>query len=325
MRIAIIGAGFSGLSVAWHLLQRQPCEVVIFDSKGIGGGASGIAAGLLHPYVGEEGRRSLFASEGIEAAEELIAVSERQLGTSIANREGILRYATDPALKQLLDSHCQTFQDIRPHGEDCFLIESGITVDCPNYLEGLWGAIHAKGGKFVLEQVAHLNALEGFDHIIVAAGAGIAQFPELGELRYRLLKGQVLIAKALAPTALPKKSSIRKGYLALSGQPGMCTLGSTYERGVTDATPDLQTAKRLLLPKISLFFPEEDPVEVIDCKAAVRVIRSGHYFPIATKIKSGLWAFTAMGSRGLLYHGLLGKRLAEAIHTGNEGLLHWGV
>ncbi|HRD55095.1 MAG TPA: FAD-dependent oxidoreductase, partial [Parachlamydiaceae bacterium] len=50
MKIAIIGAGFAGLATAWHLLQHQdkiPLEVTIFDSSGFGGGASGIAAGLL--------------------------------------------------------------------------------------------------------------------------------------------------------------------------------------------------------------------------------------------------------------------------------------
>ena len=57
------------------------------------------------------------------------------------------------------------------------------------------------------------------------------------------------------------------------------------------------------------------------CKAALRVIAKGHYFPIASRLKQGLWVLTAMGSRGLLYHGLLGKALAEAILTGNTGSL----
>lgn len=51
MNIAIIGAGFSGLALAYFLLQSS-AHVTLFDAVGIGGGASGIATGLLHPYPG---------------------------------------------------------------------------------------------------------------------------------------------------------------------------------------------------------------------------------------------------------------------------------
>lgn len=54
LRCAVLGAGFAGLSVAWHLLQLSPQElhlsVDLYDEIGIGGGASGVAGGLLHPY-----------------------------------------------------------------------------------------------------------------------------------------------------------------------------------------------------------------------------------------------------------------------------------
>ena len=51
MKVAIVGAGFSGLACAWHLLhmQTEPPQVTLFDRKGIGGGASEITAGLIHP------------------------------------------------------------------------------------------------------------------------------------------------------------------------------------------------------------------------------------------------------------------------------------
>ncbi|KZV28377.1 hypothetical protein F511_16745 [Dorcoceras hygrometricum] len=54
LRYAVLGAGFAGLSVAWHLLQHASEEihlcVDIYDEAGVGGGASGVAGGLLHPY-----------------------------------------------------------------------------------------------------------------------------------------------------------------------------------------------------------------------------------------------------------------------------------
>ena len=50
----MLGAGFAGLSAAWHLLKQSPKDsnirVDIYDEAGIGGGASGVSGGLLHPY-----------------------------------------------------------------------------------------------------------------------------------------------------------------------------------------------------------------------------------------------------------------------------------
>lgn len=54
VRYAVLGAGFAGLSVAWHLLKQSPKDsrirIDIYDEVGIGGGASGVSGGLLHPY-----------------------------------------------------------------------------------------------------------------------------------------------------------------------------------------------------------------------------------------------------------------------------------
>ena len=72
MKIAIIGAGLSGLSVAWHLSLHRQCAITLFDPQGIAGGASGIAAGLMHPYPGLMGMRSFMASEGIATTKHLL-------------------------------------------------------------------------------------------------------------------------------------------------------------------------------------------------------------------------------------------------------------
>ncbi len=316
MRIAILGTGFAGLSAAWHLLNlNAACEVVLFDPRGIGKGASGMAAGLMHPYVGEEGRRSFLASEGLEASIEMIDAVEAFLGESVSRRDGILRYVVSEEQNLVYLAHCNNFGDVKPQGDRSFLIESGMTIDCPRYLNGLWQMISAKGGILVQEEVSRLEDLKGFDQVIVAAGPGIAKFPELSSLKFSLLKGQVLTCRAQGDLKLPEKSSISKSYIALSSEKEVCYIGSTYERGLIDEDPNLALAKSLLFPKTASFFPEIDQMEVTDCKASLRVIRKGHYFPIVSKIKNGLFVLTAMGSRGLLYHALLGRLVASAILT----------
>ncbi|MBN1530873.1 MAG: FAD-binding oxidoreductase [Thermoleophilaceae bacterium] len=49
----VIGGGVNGLSVAWHLAERG-ADVVVLDKGRIGGGASGIAGGIVRNYYRSE-------------------------------------------------------------------------------------------------------------------------------------------------------------------------------------------------------------------------------------------------------------------------------
>ncbi|KAK3289499.1 hypothetical protein CYMTET_3110 [Cymbomonas tetramitiformis] len=118
-RYAIIGGGFAGVSTAWHILQecrreRRPVQVDLFDCAGIAGGASGAAAGLLHPYT-TRGKFLWNGLAGFDATVELLKVAEEAanempeamlqksgefydpegcIERDIFWQEGILRYAT---------------------------------------------------------------------------------------------------------------------------------------------------------------------------------------------------------------------------------------
>jgi glycine/D-amino acid oxidase-like deaminating enzyme len=310
MKIAILGAGFAGLSAAWHLLQKAPCEVIIYDPRGIGGGASGIATGLMHPYTGEQGRRSVLASEGIAASKKLIQTVEQTLNRKICIQQGILRYVQNEEQRRMFLGHSQTYGDVQPLSEDCFWVESGMTIDCPLYLQGLWQLIEARGARLIREEITDLSALEHFDKILIAAGAGAQKFSELNRLQTSLVKGQVL--RCQAPShILPRASSISKGYIALSHEPGICFVGSTYEREDLTDQPNVALAQNQLFEKVGAFFPDVQKLRVIDCKAALRLGRKGHYLPYAEKISDRLYVFTALGSRGLLYHAHFGSSIAN--------------
>ncbi len=310
MRIAVIGAGFAGLAAAWHLMRQCRCEVTVFDQIGIGGGASGIATGLIHPYPGEQGRRSRFALEAIDAANELIAAAQFKSDQPIILYEGIIRFVQNQEQRQMFLSHCQKFGDVRPHGTNSFWITSGKTIDCRRYLDALWEALSEKGAKLVIQEVKNLEALQHFDRVIVAAGAGWKQFPELSDLKLSNLKGQVLKCRIPHHVQLPEASSICKGYVALTQDPETCFLGSTYQRDDDTLTPQPELAKEELFSKIGFFYPDVHCLEVIDCKAAFRVTRPGHYLPIAERVNDRVWTLTGLGSRGLLYHAYFGKELA---------------
>lgn len=53
--VAIVGAGYTGLSSAYHILQRHPKKsVAIFEARGVGQGASGRNGGMLLPLTANE-------------------------------------------------------------------------------------------------------------------------------------------------------------------------------------------------------------------------------------------------------------------------------
>ncbi|XP_020091234.1 uncharacterized protein LOC109712205 [Ananas comosus] len=126
-RYAILGAGFAGLSVAWHLLKHSPKEsqirVDIFDENGIGGGASGVSGGLLHPYS----PKAKLLWKGAECWKEclqLLNVAERvneatgsnqiiqdftsKFDGTIVCRRGILRPATSEKKVDILMENTQS-------------------------------------------------------------------------------------------------------------------------------------------------------------------------------------------------------------------------
>src|SRR4051794_38558010 len=84
MQIAIIGAGFAGLAAAWTLLHSkihsQKVQVTLFDEVGIGAGASGVAAGLMHPYTNAHSKLNREGYEGFEASMQLLTAAEQALG-----------------------------------------------------------------------------------------------------------------------------------------------------------------------------------------------------------------------------------------------------
>ncbi|MDR2539221.1 MAG: FAD-binding oxidoreductase [Chlamydiales bacterium] len=306
MRIAIIGAGFSGLAVAWNLLNFKN-QVVVFDP--LSGGASSIAAGLLHPYVGEEGRRSLFATEAMQRAEDLLHIAKRSLKKEIY-KEGIIRIAQNEKQRKAYKNHCVVFKDVVDLGNDHFLIKSGKTIFCKRYLKGMRLAIIEKGGQFVAEKITELEQLKDFDRIVVAAGASIRYFSEFEQLKLRFIKGQVLTCEIPLHLQI-EKSLVGKGYIATSHKSGICYVGATYERYDLTETIDLLHTQKLLFTKTASFYPDIWQLKPIDCSSAIRVMRQGHYLPMIKGISSRVWVITAMGSRGLLYHAYFGEKLAQ--------------
>jgi glycine/D-amino acid oxidase-like deaminating enzyme len=315
MKIAIIGSGFAGVALCYYL-QKKQCSVTIYDKGGVASGASGIASGLIHPYVGEEIKRSLLADEAISETKGLIDIAEKYRNKTLSDFSGIERIAQNESQRAAMMEHTQNFNDISHIEGNRFLIKSGGAVQTDPYLHALFSVCEQEGAALHKKEVERLQELQGFDAIIVAAGVGIFGFQEFSAFRLDTTRGQSLLCRW--PCSLPplSRSLIGKGYLA-KGVEGMYSAGATYERGTRSQEPDLESALKALTPKIETLYPGLvlDPIEV---KAGIRVTSKGHYFPLIGKVKDNIWVMTGLGSRGLLYHALFAKMLAKSIVNGND-------
>lgn len=305
-KIAIIGAGFAGLSSAYFLLKSGEVSVTIFEADRIGAGASGVCSGLLHPYPGLSARRSIKAEEALAIAKQLIRVAEEHTPKVVARSQGILRKSMNLDQRERLLQHCGQWGDVEQLEQDLFLIHSGITVLSENYLEGLSAALIKMGAEIILQKIDTLGQLKDFDHIVVAAGYGIRQFSECQRLKVKFLKGQSLRLEGKPPM---ERSLISQGYIAHIGSATHYELGSTYEREFADDLPQQDLATELLKEKLDYC----QGAKIIQCKAGVRVMAQGHYVPLIEKIAPNAHVFTGLGSRGLLYHGLYGMALSNKV------------
>ncbi|XP_015954152.1 uncharacterized protein LOC107478530 [Arachis duranensis] len=173
LRCAVLGAGFAGLSVVWHLLKHSPKEldlrIDIYDEVGIGGGASGISGGLLHPYSPKvnllwEGAQCWKDSmKLLKVAEEASVSRDCKIGQSDENmkafayqKRGILRLATNLKNMTKLNANVKTsLPSCRVDGlskeaaqelvpgicvpfDTAFYMPEALNIQSQNYLQALF-------------------------------------------------------------------------------------------------------------------------------------------------------------------------------------------
>ncbi|CAN1166602.1 hypothetical protein LINPERHAP2_LOCUS26787 [Linum perenne] len=244
VKYAVLGAGFAGLSVAWHLLkQDSPRElnlrVDLYDEAGIGGGASGVSGGLLHPYS-PKGKLLWRGSECWNETSKLLKVAEmaglhskdssQHSHGSIVRRRGILRpgvnvknLETMADNAQICDPNCridtidndfaQTLVPniCLPHNV-AFYLPAAVNVYPLQYLQALFLACQNiardqdDGQKEVYlhkNSIEKLLDLEGeYDAVIICLGAKADTLPELsGKLPLRTCRGVIAHMQLPAETS----------------------------------------------------------------------------------------------------------------------------
>lgn len=277
MTIAILGAGYAGLAAAWHLSKHY--TVTVFEE---GFGASYASTGLLHPAPGRRTTPVWRAQEGMKTTLELLHIASGE--RPVFQQNGLLRIAI-------------TEEQKRDFGGETLWVPEGITVYSRLYLEGLKRA--CVGVQFQRQRIEHLSELDGYDAIILAAGADIFRFAP--DLPLKRTLGQMLLCRSPEPIS---SSLLSHGHITPTEDPELCQVGSTYEH---TEYPDPKKALALL-EQVARFYPLAKHFQVVEIRSGIRVSPKEGSRPLIQQINAKTWVFSGLGSRGLLYHAWMARR-----------------
>jgi glycine/D-amino acid oxidase-like deaminating enzyme len=313
MRVAVIGAGLAGIATCWNLLPFA--EVTLFDPCGIAGGASGVASGLLHPFVGMHFRQSLRTLQALAATKKLLTLvpfcweQKGMLRLAVtATEEADLATRHDPETEWWPAARCASLLRVGTTRGGLFL-SGGLTVRVREYLEGLWSLCEKAGATLIRKAIRSLDEVEGFDAIVVATGASNQLTPDSPVCP---LKGQVLQLEWPQEVTPPTLPIMAQKYLILSRDRRSCFVGATFEREYKTASPEPEVAARELLPFLRELYPPLAAAPIQACFAGIRAMHSSRR-PFVERINARTVRLAGLGSRGLLYHALLAEEVAAIL------------
>ncbi|MBB65267.1 MAG: hypothetical protein CMO81_09410 [Waddliaceae bacterium] len=323
MHCAIIGAGFSGLATAWYLL-NQGIQVTLFEQTGLGSGASGHSAGLLHPFVGFQARLNPFGREGMEETKKLLHIANLHTDEEVFSSSGILRIPCNPKQAKHFKECAEIYEDVHYCNEEKIqeiapglqaregvLIQSGIAVNPNAYLKGLFQASLERGLLYKKKKIESFADLEEFDGKVFCAGSGTKTIHGLEEQPIYINKGQIIELVKPEVFTPPSVPVIGSGYLCSQGKRLM--LGSTYERNYSCKEANIEEAEKLLRPKAEQFYRKLGSAELRSVFAGLRASTGDQRLPIAEEIKKNTYLLSGFGSKGLLWHAVFAKNLSIKI------------
>ena len=195
----------------------------------------------------------------------------------------------------------------------------------PTYLRGLWAACEATG-----RAVWHRGAIDlanpelpapALGAVVLAAGAGTVEGFPASELEVSLERGQsVEMVAHMGREGDPVLPGLISGQYVAPRSNGEVLVGATHE----DPEEPLWAPEEVqghLRDKTAVLCPavwEGAAVQRITCGTRVLPPAGPRgRLPIARRLPDGeshqRWLFTGLGGRGLIHHGVLGRRVAQEV------------
>lgn len=193
-------------------------------------------------------------------------------------------------------------------------------IHVPWYLEGLWKAcLDRHRGRIEWRQ----EKWSGQDDstVVYCAGAGLWKDSLLKrELPTQLVRGQLL--ELTVPAGTNQEPTLFGKYISPRPEPNKILLGATHEfreepLSAAQVQDELRDRSYDAVPHLW----DDDRVCVDQISEGTRVQSNRGPFgrlPIIGRLSDDEWIFTGLSSRGLLYHGVYGEILADAILQDSE-------
>lgn len=325
LKVAVIGAGIAGSSLAWHL-KNFGAEVTVFDEAEKPSGASANPVGLMTPRLDAGGgpisqlfadcfyyARGFYLEYAPHALKQSGVLQTNQAHNAKDRFEKLLRlscFARGDLSEFTDEGHDKNTFSLFPEKQDhlSLWLSQAIEIKPIEICQALVNDIGC-----VKEKFNHIGDIEdlfarGFDKVALASGAGFLSLFKTEGLGH--VRGQIEWAEG--SLSLPFAVSYG-GYVLEDG--GKIYYGATHRRGIDDdtASPLDRDLNHLQLEQ---FWPDLAQKCVQNHKgsrASVRVM-TRDYLPIADGLSQhNLYVFTGLGSRGFCLAPLLARNLAKKI------------
>ena len=329
MKVAVVGGGVVGLSVAWAAAEAGH-ETVLIDAAP-GSGASWVAGGMLAPvteaWPGEEQVLAL-GSASLDRWPDFAARLEKNGGL---RTEGTLAVAVDSADRAELDGVAEYLKQLGREVEKVsarqvrqlepslgtsvrsgLLVPGDLAVDNRQLLTSLRKAAADAGMQPIAVAARRVSAGEVLlangstvhcDVVVLAAGAWSGGLYEGLAKVVRPVKGEVLRLKARAGALAPPSRTVRalvegrQVYLVPRDGRGLVLGATQYEAGFdTDVTVG---GVRDLLRDAERVLPGIGEYTVVECAAGLRP-GSPDNLPLLGWLEPGVLAATGHHRNGIL-------------------------
>ncbi|CAL4867318.1 tRNA 5-methylaminomethyl-2-thiouridine biosynthesis bifunctional protein MnmC [Asticcacaulis sp. MM231] len=327
-KLAIIGAGIAGCALV-HQARGLGLDVDLYDSDGVGSGASGNRAALVTPRLdaGDNEISALFADAFAYAGQ-----LYRCLCPEAIIGEGVLQCEATPR-------DASRFERIAGQAafapEDIELFDAGEAADVPQakgltlttalwlrpqpVLEALLGGVapiivkitgfqaRPEGGYSLVSNEG--ASLGPYDAVIFACGEGVFDMDYAARYDLKPVRGQVECVADIAPL----ESALSWGGYAIPLDGGFL-FGATHERD--DRGTEVREADRARnLDSLAKAMPKRAARIAsgpFQSRASIRVM-TRDYLPVVGSVGEGMYVMTGLAARGFCLAPLLAKALLAGI------------
>jgi glycine/D-amino acid oxidase-like deaminating enzyme len=314
MKIAVVGSGFAGLALSWFYSKLGLSDTLtVFDPKPVEKRASSNAF-LLHAFIHFKSVLNWKGREAFQAASELLEEVEPFSSEPFFIRRPFLKLANHPSQHASFIKAAELYGEVEwieetPYGHPGLKVNEAYQLRSDLYLKALETGCRKRGVLFVDQKFEEKDEAS-FDQIIYASGDQTLDF--FPDLPCEKIKGQTFTISKPPHIDLPCAITAYKCHIIPSFDQKTLILGSTFERHFLDDSPNIKKALELLNPHLSFMFPNLKEEDILSVSSGVR-LNAQNRLPLLGQIDSKRWVFSAFGSKGMLYHAILGKALTQMI------------